>query len=69
MANSADPDQLICSTLFAKTGHVMFSMRRVNMKTDHFSSVGPCIRPLTFSNDFSSEAAKPILLKFHMEPP
>ena len=33
---------------------------------DHFSSV---VRPLTFSNDFSSEAAEPILLKFHMEPP
>ena len=32
---------------------------------DHFLS----IRPLTFSNDFSSEAAEPILLKFHMEPP
>ena len=27
-----------------------------------------CIRPLTFSNDFS-EAAEPILHKFHMEPP
>ena len=27
------------------------------------------VRPLTFSNDFSSEAAEPILLKFHMEPP
>ena len=25
--------------------------------------------PLTFSNDFSSEAAEPILLKFHVEPP
>ena len=24
---------------------------------------------LKFSNDFSSEAAEPILLKFHMEPP
>ena len=24
---------------------------------------------LTFSNDFSSESAEPILLKFHMEPP
>ena len=24
---------------------------------------------LTFSNDFSSEAPEPILLKFHMEPP
>ena len=23
----------------------------------------------TFSNDFSSEATEPILLKFHMEPP
>ena len=27
------------------------------------------VRPLTFSNDFSSEASEPILLKFHMEPP
>ena len=27
------------------------------------------VRPLTFSNDFFSEAAEPILLKFHMEPP
>ena len=41
---------------------------------DHFSSViRPSIRPsvhaLTFSNDFSSEAPEPILLKFHMEPP
>ena len=32
-------------------------------------SVRPCVRPLTFSNDFSSEAPEPILLKFHMEPP
>ena len=29
----------------------------------------PCVCPLTFSNDFSSEAAEPILLKFHVEPP
>ena len=27
------------------------------------------IRPLTFSNDFSSEAPEPILLRFHIEPP
>ena len=27
------------------------------------------VRPLTFSDDFSSEAAEPILLEFHMEPP
>ena len=37
------------------------------------SSVRPCvcrcIHPLTFSNGFSSEAAEPILLKFHMKPP
>ena len=37
MANSADPDQL-ASTLFAKTGHVVFSKRRVkagvNCQTD-----------------------------------
>ena len=33
------------------------------------SSVRPCVRPLTFSNDFSSKAAKPILLKYHMDPP
>ena len=32
-------------------------------------SVLPCVRPLTFSNDFSSETAEPILLKFHMESP
>ena len=39
MANSADPDQLASeeanwsgSTLFAKTGHVVFSKRRVNTK-------------------------------------
>ena len=31
--------------------------------------VRPSVRPLTFSNDFSSEAAEPILLKFHMKPP
>ena len=37
MTNSADPDQLASSeanwsgsTLFAKTGHVIFSKRRVN---------------------------------------
>ena len=41
---------------------------------DHFSSVvcpsvRACVRPLTFSNGFSSEDAEPILLKFHMEPP
>ena len=37
---------------------------------DHFSSVvRASIRPLTLSNDFSSEAAEPILLKFHMESP
>ena len=34
---------------------------------DHFSSV--VVPALTFSNDFSSDAAEPILLKFHMEPP
>ena len=27
------------------------------------------VRPLTFSDDFSSEAAEPILLKFNVEPP
>ena len=36
---------------------------------DHFLSIRPSVRPLTFSNDFSSEATEPILLKFHMEPP
>ena len=33
--------------------------------SDHF----PCVCPLTFSNDFSSEAPEAILLKFHLEPP
>ena len=32
-------------------------------------SARPSVRPLTYSNDFSSETAEPILLKFHMEPP
>ena len=31
--------------------------------------VRPCVRLSTFSNNFSSEAAEPILLKIHMEPP
>ena len=31
-------------------------------------SVRACVRPLTFSNDFSSEATEPISIKFHMEP-
>ena len=40
---------------------------------DHFSSVvcpsvRASVRPLTFSNDFSSEAAEPVSLKFHLEP-
>ena len=35
----------------------------------HFLSVRLSVLLLTFSNDFSSEAAEPILLKFHMEPP
>ena len=34
--------------------------------SDYFLTV---IHPLTFSDDFSSEAAEQILLKFHMEPP
>ena len=33
------------------------------------SSVRLSVRPLTFSNNFSSEAAEPILLYFHMESP
>ena len=34
------------------------------------SSVRPVVRPsVNTFNDFSSEAAEPILLKFHMEPP
>ena len=33
---------------------------------DHFSSVRLSIN---ISNDFSSEAPEPILLKFHIEPP
>ena len=41
--------------------------------SDHFllgcPSVQLSISLLTFSNDFSSEATEPILLKFHMEPP
>ena len=34
MTNSADPDQLVSeSTLFAKTGHVEFSKRRVKLQS------------------------------------
>ena len=35
----------------------------------HRLSVRASVHLLTFSNDFSSEATEPILLKFHMEPP
>ena len=35
---------------------------------NHILFVCASVRPLTFSNDFSSEATEPILLKFHMEP-
>ena len=31
-------------------------------------SVRPSVCPLTFSNDFSYEAAEPVLFKFHMKP-
>ena len=41
MTNSADPDQL-ASSLFAKTGHVVFSKRRV--KTDMTSGMHRLIR-------------------------
>ena len=41
------------------------SVRRPSVRP----SVRGCVHSLTFSNDFSSEAAEPILLKFHMEPP
>ena len=48
----------------------VFSSPELLSYCDHFLSVvRPCVRPLTFSNDFSSETAEPILLKFHMEPP
>ena len=37
--------------------------------SDHFLSViHASLHPLTFSNDFSFEAAEPVLHKFHMEP-
>ena len=45
LTNNADPDQLVSSeanwsgsTLFAKTGHVVFSKRRINPVTCHNSS-------------------------------
>ena len=44
-------------------------VRRPSVRPSVRASVRPSVRPLTFSNDFSSEAAEPILLKFHMEPP
>ena len=46
---------------------LLLAMLRVSY-CDHFLSVvHPCVCPLTFSNDFSSEATEPVLLKFHME--
>ena len=46
MTNSADPDQLASSeanrsgpTLFAKTGHVVFSKRRVKILTSNFQPI------------------------------
>ena len=37
--------------------------------SDHFLSVvRPSVSPLTFSNDFFSEASETILRKFYMEP-
>ena len=41
--------------------------------SDHFSSVGPSInifklQLFRISNDFSSGASGPMLLKFHLEP-
>ena len=56
---SSAQDELLWS-LFVRRPSVCSSVR---------ASVRPSVRPLTFSNDFSSEAAEPILLKFHMEPP
>ena len=42
MTNSADPDQLaseeLIATLIAKTGHVVFSMRRVKLKKNTVDS-------------------------------
>ena len=49
MTNSADPDQLASSesTLFAKTGHVVFSKRRVKgeflLWTQFACSVKSCL--------------------------
>ena len=47
-------------------------MIRQKIYSNHFlsfvhASIPPCVHPLTFLNDFSSEAPEPILLKFHME--
>ena len=47
----------------------MITFRPSSVRPSVRPCVRPSVRPLTFSNDFSSEAAEPILLKFHMEPP
>ena len=41
MTNSADPDQLASSgsTVFCKTGHVVFSKRRVNLLQNNMLNV------------------------------
>ena len=51
MTNSADPDQLASSesgsTLFAKTGHVVFSKRKVN--TLYFMCIAPNLDKMNIS--------------------
>ena len=40
-------------------------MLRMSYSAHFLSDVRLSVHPLTFSNDFSSEATEPILLKFH----
>ena len=41
MTNSADPDQLASSELFAKAGHVVFSKRRAKIMFITFGNLPP----------------------------
>ena len=45
------------------------AMLRMNYSDIFHLPVCASVHPLTFSNDFSSEAPEAILLKFHLEPP
>ena len=68
MTNSADPDQLTSSeanrygsTLFGKTGHVVFSMRRVNILEQTLKTTN---KKIGFDVLFHKKKLKHIVFRF-----